>query len=136
MVSLFCLMVVLSTVDRNSSIFQHRLGTSLYHPSFTGSHCRFNEAFQSCACKAQTHVHMCVCASKCRHSYTNEHQQRQRMHRCPHKENLGTFFNIIKSYKKTNKKTHTHTHIYCGLFCFLCLTVLVTNVPLRCLQSG
>lgn len=33
--------------------------------------------------------------------------------------------------------THcTHTHTYSGIFQFLRLTVVVTNVSLRCLQSG
>ncbi|KAJ4942187.1 hypothetical protein JOQ06_012053 [Pogonophryne albipinna] len=46
MVSLFCLVVGLSAVDGNSSVSQHWLGTRLYHPSSTGSHCRFNDASQ------------------------------------------------------------------------------------------
>ncbi|KAK1893099.1 Protection of telomeres protein 1 [Dissostichus eleginoides] len=46
MVSLFCLVVGLSPVDGNSSVSQHWLGTRLYHPSSTGSHCRFNDASQ------------------------------------------------------------------------------------------
>ncbi|TKS78888.1 SMC5-SMC6 complex localization factor protein 1 [Collichthys lucidus] len=37
MVSLFCLMVGLSAVDGNNSVSQRWLGTSLYHPSSTGS---------------------------------------------------------------------------------------------------
>lgn len=44
-VPLFCLVVGLSAVDENSGVSLHRLGTSLHHPSSTGSHWRVDEAF-------------------------------------------------------------------------------------------
>lgn len=64
MVSLFCLMVSLSAVDGNSSVSQRWLGISLYHPSSTGSHCRFSEAFhypQPAMYKSEMQRDVCVC---------------------------------------------------------------------------
>ncbi|KAF0033382.1 hypothetical protein F2P81_013448 [Scophthalmus maximus] len=46
MVSLFRLAAGLSAVDGNSGVSQCWLETSLYHPSPTGSHCRFSDAFR------------------------------------------------------------------------------------------
>lgn len=110
-------MVSLSAVDGNSSVSQRWLGISLYHPSSTGSHCRFSEAFHyplPAMYKSVMQRDMCERTQK-----THEYQQRKCTHththihpRLPH----HTKHPAIPASLKSHINPHTpHTNIQWGM---------------------